>query len=151
MTKERVCANSRTMSRRALVTALPFSGAALAAPQIAQAHEPDPVVIAYQEWLAARSEGRTLAKLPGNENLDDPRQIAAEERELAATFRMLDSTPTTLEGIAALVALIWDDLASGSTDPDAFHRGAELIEFRAAKLIWQACTGKSGCPDVGTW
>lgn len=36
MTKERVCANSLTMSRRSLITALPIAGVSISLPTIAQ-------------------------------------------------------------------------------------------------------------------
>lgn len=146
MTKERARANGPAMPRRTLLTALPTMGAALAVPQIAQATAPDPLVPLYHEWLNARREWRKLAYLPGNEDWDDPRSIAAEARERAAEEAMMTLKPTSFEGIGALAALVWDYVSPGCTDPQEFAERAKSYDCRAVMAIWKACTGKDGYP-----
>lgn len=149
MTKERVCANGPAMSRRTLFTALPASGAALAFPQTAHAGTSDPLVPLYHEWLAARREWLELAKLPDNGNWDDPRSLAAEDREYAAERKMLELTPVSLEGAAALAAVAWVYVSPGCTDPDEFAERAQSRECRALMAIWRAGTGRNEYPQTG--
>ena len=141
MTENRVCANSPTMSRRTLLTALPASGVALAMPPAAQADQPDPIVPIYHEWLAARREWRALADLDGNGNFDDPRSLAAQERENAAEQAMLTLKPTSLEGIGALAALAWVYVCPGATDSDEFAQQAQTNDCRAVIALWNAKSG----------
>jgi hypothetical protein len=146
MTKERAGANRQSMSRRSLLTALPASGAALALPAAGTAHVSDPVVPLYHEWLEARQEWRELAELPGNEDWDDPRSLAAQAREDAAELQMLAMKPTSLEGMAALAALAWCYAGPGCTDPDELAQRAQTGDCRAIIAIWKACTGLGGYP-----
>jgi hypothetical protein len=148
MTKERARANTPGMTRRNLLAALPVSGLAAALPQVAPAATPDPVVVAYQEWLAARREWRELSELPGNEDFDDPRSLAADEHERVAMFAMLQNDPTSLEGIGALAALLWSDISHGCTDPSQFKHHPNFIECLTVEAIWKACTGQDGYPEV---
>ena len=134
------------IDRRTLLTALPASGAALVLPSSGTAHSPDPVVLLYHEWLNARQEWRELAELPGNEDWDDPRSLAAEARELAAEGKMLALTPSTLEGVGALAALAWIYVSPGTTDPEKFAERAKSPDCRAVIAIWKACTGLEGYP-----
>lgn len=146
MTKERARANSPTMSRRTLMTALPASGAALALPGVAMADQPDPLVPLYYEWLDARRTWREMSELPGNEDWDDPRSVAAEARESAAAEQMLALKPKSLEGIAALAALAWVYIEPGATDPDEYSGNVQFMDCRTIQAIWKACTGKDGFP-----
>lgn len=133
------------VTRRCILSA---TGVALAVPHLAQASTPDPLVPLYREWLSARREWRALSDLPGNEDWDDPRSIAAELRENRAAAQMLDIEPSSPEGIAALVALAWYYVHPGTLDPEEFAFQAETIECRALTAIWRACTGKDGYPEV---
>ncbi|MGB0440373.1 MAG: hypothetical protein ACPGFC_09765 [Paracoccaceae bacterium] len=152
MTKNRVCANTpavpAVLSRRTLLAALPASGVAMAMPEIAPNATPDPVALAYQDWLAARRELRALADTPEHWHLETPEAEAVYARKDAAEERMLAHTPTTQEGIAALVAFSWA-YTIWSTDPADIAQEAKSYECRAMLGIWQACTGKAGYPDVG--
>lgn len=146
MTKDRARANGPAMPRRTLLTALPAATAALTLSPAAAASDPDPVVALYREWLDARRAWRELADLPGNEDWDDPRSLAAEERETLAENRMLETVPTTIEGIGALVALSWAYGQPVSTDPEKYAQEASHIELRALMAAWKACTGLDGYP-----
>ncbi|WP_172794926.1 hypothetical protein [Loktanella sp. 3ANDIMAR09] len=57
MTKERVCANGPTLSRRTLLTALPATGVALAVPRTAHGGNSAPVD-RHPEWLASYDQSR---------------------------------------------------------------------------------------------
>jgi len=57
MTKERVCANSRAMSRRTLLTALPVAGASLAMPSTVLSAQP---VDRHAMWHAQFNHVRDL-------------------------------------------------------------------------------------------
>lgn len=108
----------------------------------------DPLVALYREWLDARRKWRELSDLPGNENWDDPRSLAAEAREYAAEDQMLAVAPTSLEGIAALAALAWFYARPLCTDPEEFAERAKSQDSRALMAIWRACTGRDGYPEV---
>lgn len=145
MTKDRVCANTSAMSRRAFSTALPASVVTLTLPAVAS-QEPDPVVMLYREWLEIRREWRELTDLPGNGNFDDPRSLAAEAREDAAAEQMMRLKPTSLEGVAAMAALAWAYIEPGHLDPKEYQKGIQTNDCRAVLAIWKACTGKDGYP-----
>lgn len=148
MTNERACANTPALTRRNLLASLPASGIALTLPHEAPADAPDPVVVAYGAWLAARREWRELSELPGNGNFDDPRSLAADERERVAMFAMLQNEPTSLEGIGALAALLWNEISHGCTDANQLKDHLNYIECLTVEAIWKACTGRDGFPDV---
>lgn len=134
--------------RRALLTALPIAGVALALPNLAVAAEPeDPVLAVFREWVAARQEGWRCMDLPGNGNLDRPESVAAQQREDAAFWRLLEMTPTSLAGIAALATLLWD--LEGPHVIEAHPDFAEMCEQPSRKLIraiYRAASGKDALP-----
>lgn len=136
------------LTRRTLMTAIPATGAALAAPQLTEADAPDPVVLHYRKWLDARREWNELAHLPGNGNFDDPRSFAAEAREDAAAEQMMKLAPTSLEGIGALAALAWDDVKPAAGDPEELEAMTQFTDCKAVLAIWRACTGKDGYPET---
>ncbi|MBL3575592.1 hypothetical protein JMK10_00280 [Rhodovulum sulfidophilum] len=139
----------RTFFAAAPLAVLPGSGVALAdAPQLDQASAVDPLVTLYREWLSARREWRELADLPGNENWDDPRSLAAEARENDAEDMMLALKPASLEGIAALAALAWSLVIPGRADAEVFEVQVQSYDCRAIAAIWKACTGLDGYPVI---
>jgi hypothetical protein len=144
MTIERASANGGGLSRRALISALPVSGVALALPGGASAAASDPVLPVYREWLEARRLWWELSQLPENGNFDDPRSIAAMERETAAENLMVTLTPTSLEGVAALAAVAWVYLDPGNVEK--YDEGAQSFECSVVLAIWRACTGLDGLP-----
>jgi hypothetical protein len=144
MTKDRARANRPAMSRRTLCIALPAAG--LVAPAAASPQAPDPMVILYREWLDVRRTVRDLMNLPGNEEWDDPRILAAQDREDAIEREMLETRPTSIEGIAALAALAWVYVHPGLTDPEEFVHFAQSRDCQAVIALWKACTGLDGYP-----
>lgn len=148
MTNERACANTPVVSRRKLLSVLPASALALGAPQNVEAETADPVVPLYHAWLEARREWRELAELPENGNFDDPRSLAAEKREHSLLFEMLDLTPTSTAGVAALAAVAWDYAGSGMISAEDLEQRVQEPECRAIMAIWKACTGKDGHPVI---
>jgi hypothetical protein len=130
------------INRRTMLAALPASTFALA--PAASSTPTDPILEHYREWLAARAEWKRVSYLPGNENFDLPESIEADKREDAALSALLEHTPVTLEGMAALVHVLWylDDPVIG--DPD--------LESHVAKAtlgLWRATTGRSDIPGMG--
>lgn len=137
------------LSRRSLLAALPAAGALAALPAAVTASENDPVVSLYRDWLAARQEWRDLADLPGNGDWDDPRSIAAQDREIDLERRMLMERPTSLEGVGALAAVAWNYVDPGFLDPDDFREAMQNHgECRFLLAIWAACSGKEGYPET---
>ncbi|MEQ8877207.1 MAG: hypothetical protein RLP16_00270 [Alphaproteobacteria bacterium] len=134
------------LSRRTLLTALPVSGAALALPTYGTARSPDPVALLYNEWLDTRQEWRELAELPGNEDFDDPRSLAAQAREIRIEGQMLALRPTSLEGIAGLAALAWAYVDPGFIDADELAEHTQSGDCTTIIAIWKACTGLDGYP-----
>ncbi len=145
MTKERACANGTGLSRRTLLTMLPATAAALAFP--ASACPFDPILPLYREWCASRAEWLRLADMPGNGDWDFPESIAAEKRENAAYDAMIDLTPVSPEGIAALVHILWDTKGPSAHEasphfPEQYDRpGNKLI-----RAIWRGVGGQGEYP-----
>ncbi|WP_121634141.1 hypothetical protein [Tropicibacter alexandrii] len=133
-------------TRRALLAAMPATGAALALPSVASAEAPDPVVRAYHDWMAARREWGALMGRPEHGNGDTTPVLDAQQREYEAEERMLTETPTSLEGIAALSALAWYTMGPSSTDPEQFAREVDTHESRLILALWRGCTGQDGYP-----
>ena len=136
------------LSRRTLLTALPVAGMAAALPLSAEAKVPDPMLALYHEWLEARQTWKELAELPGNGNWDGPKFLAAEAREASAEKLMLETAPTSFEGIGALAAVAWVYVTPGVTDPQLFDEMAQSLDCRAVVAIWRACTGLDGYPTT---
>lgn len=134
------------LSRRALLAGLPIAATTLAAPALAGEAE-DPILPYYREWIAATREWLSYAELPGNGNWDMPASRAAAARIDAAFFAMIEMTPVSMAGIAALAHVIWD-----SEGPSGFHDSSKFVEECAEpgnKLmlaIWRAASGESGLP-----
>lgn len=147
MTKERVCANGAAISRRNLLAALPASTLALSLP--ASAKQEDPILPLYRDWKLARKEWHRLSDMPGNENWDCPESLAADDRESAAFWAIVDMTPVSIEGIAALAHVLWinDGPNSRADDPDypveCAWPGNKMI-----RAIWQAASGQDGLPSI---
>lgn len=136
------------MQRRSFLTSASVSLGAVALPLAAKAKGADPMIAVFEEWLEARRTWLALANLPGNENWDDPRSLEASKREYCAENRMLELTPTSLEGIAALAVLAWQYVCPASTDPEEFAVEAAQNECRALIAIWRACSGREGYPTT---
>lgn len=132
-------------SRRAFLEGFPAASAALTLSAWPGSAEPDPVVLNYHRWLAARREWCSLSELPGNENFDHPLSLAAEARADRAEHAMLAQPPTSAEGIAALVAVSWFYNYDGHTDADRAECAKDMA-LSPLLSIWRACTGDEGLP-----
>ncbi|ARO13369.1 hypothetical protein BVG79_00007 [Ketogulonicigenium robustum] len=104
--------------------------------------EDDPIVPLYREWAKAREEFFALADLPGNEDWDWPESVDADARENAAFWKMIELTPTSLAGIAALTHVLWTldgpTAIEGSSDrkEEANHPNCKIM-----RAIWRATSG----------
>lgn len=135
------------LSRRSLLTAAPAGLLPLAVQATPVASEADPIVPLYREWLSARAEWSRLATMPGNENWDWPEARDAEAREDAAFDAMARLTPTSLEGMAALTYMIWDNSGpSAFTTSPEYPRQCDYPEVRMIAALWRAATGETGLP-----
>lgn len=107
----------------------------------------DPILPLYRQWCEARQVWFALSDLEGNEDWDHPTSEAADERESAAFFAMIEMTPISPEGIAALAHVLWatkgPDSAFGSENWKAECKwpGNKLI-----RGIWRAASGFNGLP-----
>jgi hypothetical protein len=121
----------------ALAAVLPSTAIAFPEPE-------DPILPVYRDWCAARIEWNRYADLPGNENWDRPESIAAQEREDAAFWKMVEElVPTSLEGIGSLTHVLW-----AFAGPCLSRDEDEAAEFEDPKdrlmiKIWQAATGET--------
>lgn len=128
------------MNRSDVLAALHTSTLTLAGG--ANATPSDPILAHYRDWLDARAEWKRLSHLPGNENFDFPESLAADAREDAALAAMVELTPTTPEGFAALLHVLWYFEV-----PDLDRRVPEYaarVKDPAHKAIlglWRATTG----------
>jgi hypothetical protein len=135
------------MNRRTMLAALPVSTFALAG--AASPTPADPVVSLYHEWLAARAEWAVLSDIPGNEDFDLPESIAAMDRWHELMHQMLELTPSTIEGIAAMMHILWD-IAGPAFRPDLpeFIEEMDAPRNKAMFAIWRAASGRSGPPCI---
>lgn len=128
------------MNRSAVLAALHTSTLALAGG--ANANPTDPILEHYREWLDARAEWKRLSVLPGNENFDFPESLEQDNREDAALAAMVELTPTTPEGVAALLHVLWY-FEVPDLDRNVLEY-AEVVKDPAHKAIlglWRATTG----------
>lgn len=107
----------------------------------------DPILPLYREWRAARAEWLRLWDLPGNGNWDFPESIAAEKRENAAYDAMIDLTPVSSEGIAALAHVLWatEGPIVHQSSPD-FPEQCDQPGNKLIRAIWRAAGGQGEYP-----
>lgn len=157
MTKDRVCANDTALSRRSLLAALPAAGVALASPALAvgsslSAEAEDPVLPIYRKWCAARAEWLELSELEGNGDFEHPQSLAAEKIENDAFFAMVEMSPTSLEGVAAMAHVFWEVYGPCMPDdaPD-YVSATEEPENKLIAAIWRCASGENGLPRQNTY
>lgn len=125
------------MNRRDILAALP--AVAFAPRAVSAADVPDPILPLYRQWQEARAEWHALADLPGNENWDSAATVEADARENAAFWAMLDMTPVTMEGVAALAHVLWT-LEGPSPPPGTADYEESLTQpaNRIMAALWRA-------------
>lgn len=144
MTKERACANAHTLSRRTLLSALPVAGLGVSAPAVAQ--DEDPIMPIYREWWASRLAWNALVEL--DLSWESQEVKAAEARENAAFLAIIEITPVSLEGIAAMAHVMFQDFGP-QTRRDLSEQYLEESEWPQNKMmaaIWRGASGKTGLP-----
>ena len=139
-----------SLDRRAMLTAAPASIAVMALPSMAGATQgEDPILSHYQEWCEAKAEWFRWSDAPGNGNWDFPESIRAEEREDAAFNAMMRTPALTMDGIAALVHVIWSVIAPACrADTPEFVEACERYELRPVLWLWQNVTGSGSPPPI---
>ena len=129
------------------MVAVPVAGAALMLPALAEASEPeDPILPLYREWWAARREWYRYAFLPGNGNFDRPESVAADARIDAAFYAMLETTPTTMEGIAALITVWWNLEGPMVLDGEEYRKACNEPGNKLIRAIYRAASGTDRNP-----
>lgn len=105
----------------------------------------DPILIHYREWVSALEEMYRLVNLQVSD--EDPRMVECDRRAALALSAMETTTPQSIEGIAALVHVVWD--TSGPTyaawSPD-YAEACGYPEHRWILALWRAVTGKTTPP-----
>jgi hypothetical protein len=135
MPNNRACANTPVMSRRCILTAAPATV--------------DPIVPLYRDWWAARQEWSRLAALPQHEHFDTKEMVDTEKHMLALFQQIIEMTPVTGDGIAAITHILWEiegpDHAPGtaSFDAECNNPGNKLI-----RAIWRATSGCDQIPMI---
>ena len=128
------------IDRRTLLAALPASTLALA--PAASSTPSDPILEHYREWLDARAECKRLIYAPGNEDLNSPELKAAEAREDAALDAMIELTPTTKEGMAAFLHIVWYfEVQEAERQLPEYAEQVEDPMHKAILGLWRATTG----------
>lgn len=106
----------------------------------------DPVLRVYRELIAARREWCGAGARSG---WDSDAAEAASSREDALLYAIADMTPTSMAGIAAVAAVLWDlagpGLAEGS---ELFNEDVEQPNNKLIIAIWRAASGKKGFPNL---
>ncbi|TPW31458.1 hypothetical protein FJU08_06775 [Martelella alba] len=109
----------------------------------------DPTLFHYRVWRAVRAEWcRALVQVEGGQttvkNLD-----AIQRRELEARDALLALTPTTLNGIAAVAHLLWDELGPSQANLSEGEYAARCASDPILKMIaaiWRAADGSHTPP-----
>ncbi|MFE3836937.1 hypothetical protein [Pseudogemmobacter sonorensis] len=145
--------SNASTNRRRLFGAIPaFSFGALVDAGASSAKtkgESDPILPLFREWVAARKEWYRHADPPGNGNWDMPESKAAEARENAAFRAVLEMTPTSMAGIAALATVMWD--LNEAVDGSHCEGLAETVEQQNEKLIAAIYRAASGRNEIPFW
>jgi hypothetical protein len=128
------------MNRRTMLAALPTSTFALGA--AASSTPTDPILTHYREWLDARAECMRLIYAAGNGSLDLPEIKAAEAREDVALDAMVELTPKTKEGMAALLHVVWYfEVQEAERQLPEYADQVEDPMHKAILGLWRATTG----------
>lgn len=129
---------------------LEFCDPAHAAPSPSSGNPPiaDPILIHYQEWLEARAELQKLFEASGDLKIN-PEMRAVEAREDAALNAMVELTPQSFYGMAALLHAIWyfEVPEVDSNQLDYADRCKDPVH-KALINLWRAVTGGSGIPGI---
>ncbi|MEW5421929.1 hypothetical protein [Amorphus sp. 3PC139-8] len=126
---------------------VPLVGRALFALAPTTARARDPIVPLYRQWLSARKTLDYLVDLPGGYDSEAPDAKAAQTREDEAFWAMIELTPTSVEGIAALAHVLWE-LEGPAVLPDHedFQEEADSPNCKLMRAIWRAAAGRDGLP-----
>lgn len=135
------------MKRREFIAA---SGL-LAAPMIAPAAtSEDPFLPCFRAWLRAKQDWwqASQQEVPGAyEEWESPECLEAQRREDLAFNAMMATPPATMEGIAALAQVIWNELGPGyRRDDDRYTEAAASYEFQPLLALWRAASGRDDHP-----
>ncbi|MBI6628318.1 hypothetical protein [Pontibaca salina] len=136
------------MKRRDFMKAAPAALAVSTLPAATLAHEEaDPILPLYRQWVDARKEWYLYADLPGNGDWDMPESMAAQAKEDDAFWAMIEMTPTSTEGIAALSHVLWD-LEGPSVVPEhkEYAERANEPHRKLMRAIWRAASGQNSLP-----
>lgn len=131
--------------------AAPVVAVGAAAPVMAVVTE-DPIMPIFREWVSARREWCSYSELPENGNWDMPESKAAAAREDAAFRAMLDMTPTSVAGIAALATVLWDiegPVVDEEWAPEEFLDAANDPSQKLIRAIYRAASGTDDFPLKG--
>jgi len=136
-------------TRRSVLTKGLAAAAVLSSLPAVAGEAEDPVLPVYREWAAARAAWSSLVgQLGDKRDWDSPECKAVEARETALFFELLDLTPTTMAGIAAMTHVMWDFMGP-ATRRDLVEEYAEecdQTENRLIRAIWRGASGRDGIP-----
>lgn len=128
--------HARPLTRRG---ALGAAAAALTTPAFPTAQE-DPILPIYREWRAARQAWFACPE-------GSPEAEAANDREWEAEAIMIAATPTTLEGAAALIHLLWTlEGPCARLDHPSYAQQCDEPPVRIITALWRYTTGLTGSP-----
>ena len=144
MSKERASANTPALSRRSLLTALPLSGAGLALSNVAQAEQPeDPILPLYRDWLTARLAWENLTDFEQDKTAKGQ---AHWDAIYTASGQMENLTPTSFEGMAALIHVLW--FLEGPQESHGTQAFFDEIEQTYSKLMRRIFSAGMGGADL---
>lgn len=142
------------MKRRSFIAgagaaALPYTAAQRAGAGAGADAGCDPILAHYDDWRAANVEFMRLSYEPGNGNMDSPESCDAQRREFEALGAMLDMTPISQAGIAALAHVLWEFHGPYLPPSDEdFQANCNEQGNRLIAAIWRAASGKGGLPPM---
>ena len=135
-------------TRRSVLTKGLAAAAVLSSLPAVAGEAEDPVLSVYREWAAARAEWARMVEASENHDWETPECEAVEERETALFFELLDLTPTTMAGIAAMTHVMWDFMgpATRCDLAEEYAEECDQTENRLIRAIWRGASGRDGIP-----
>lgn len=142
-------ANGQTITRRGILKAAPATVVIAAAPAaLAAMPAEDPVLPVYRRWRESHEAWIALVERPQNrwlECADIPGAKALFAAREKAFFELIDMTPVSLEGVAALAHVLWvDDGPSYREDHPAHIEEMKAPELKLKAAMWRAISGPDG-------
>ena len=134
------------MKRRTVLAVFPGALASIAVPAVAaNMSQPKPnceILDLYANWCAANTEASFEGDLRGYGH-QTAKEVAAERRAEKLRVKLVQSQPSTMPEVAALMHVLWSSL---SYLPEDAENGVQFGAPILVAAIWRGASGQEGTP-----